>query len=138
MKLHWSNILHLMSQDKVDYTLFFRRLCHLSSTNDANLTELFTQKDQWLNWKNDYFQRISLDNRTDKDRQISMKKINPKFILRNYLLQQAIEKAERQDFTEIDILMSIIKSPLDKHSAYEQYADAPPKWGKHLLISCSS
>ena len=63
---------------------------------------------------------------------------NPKFILRNYLAQIAIEKAEKGDFSELDTLLMLLQSPFAEHPDYERYADLPPDWGQDLEISCSS
>lgn len=67
-----------------------------------------------------------------------MKATNPKFILRNYLAQQAIEKAEQGDYSELDNLMTVLSAPYDEHPELDRYADLPPDWGKKLEISCSS
>jgi uncharacterized protein YdiU (UPF0061 family) len=71
-------------------------------------------------------------------RQQQMQAINPKFILRNYLAQIAIEKAEKGDFSELDTLLMLLQSPFAEHPDYERYADLPPDWGHDLEISCSS
>ena len=67
-----------------------------------------------------------------------MKQINPKFILRNYLAQQAIEQAEAGHYAEINKLMTVLQMPYDEHPEYEHYAALPPDWGKKLEVSCSS
>ena len=150
-----SSLLQLMAEDKVDYTLFFRQLCfftsddlHKSPDNNASpshttqnhtaLEPLFQQQEKWHTWQNNYQQRLTLESRTDAERQQCMRNSNPKFILRNYLLQQAIEKAQQDDFSMIGDLMNIIQHPFDEHEAFADYAKAPPPSGKHLAISCSS
>ena len=71
-------------------------------------------------------------------RQQQMQATNPKYILRNYLAQIAIEKAEKGDFSEIDTLLMLVQNPYDEHPNYEHYANIPPDWEQHLEISCSS
>ncbi|MCB1616743.1 MAG: hypothetical protein KDI30_12070, partial [Pseudomonadales bacterium] len=69
----------------------------------------------------------------------NMKKINPKFVLRNYLAENAIRSARQEgDFTEVNRLLDLLYTPYDEHPELEQYAQAPPAWGKCLEISCSS
>ena len=63
---------------------------------------------------------------------------NPKYILRNYLAHQAIEKAEKGDYSEIDLLINLLAKPFNEHMEFESYSDASPEWGKSLEISCSS
>jgi uncharacterized protein YdiU (UPF0061 family) len=65
-------------------------------------------------------------------RQQQMQATNPKYILRNYLAQIAIEKAEKGDFSEIDTLLMLLQNPYDEHPNHEHYADLPPDWGQHL------
>ena len=60
-------------------------------------------------------------------------------ILRNYLAQQAIDRAQRQqDFSEVENLLQVLQNPFDENAAFEHFAAFPPDWGKHLEISCSS
>jgi serine/tyrosine/threonine adenylyltransferase len=67
-----------------------------------------------------------------------MNKVNPKYILRNYLLQIAIDKAKQDDFSEIEKLKQILRKPFDEQPEYERYADLPPDWAEDLTVSCSS
>ena len=67
-----------------------------------------------------------------------MRKANPKYILRNYLAQTAIQKAEAGDYSEVDRLMTVLQSPFEEWPAFESYAALPPDWGRKMEISCSS
>ena len=65
-------------------------------------------------------------------------RINPKYILRNYLAQQAIVRAQQGDNSEIETLLRLLQTPFDEHPGYEGYAAPPPDLGRRLTISCSS
>jgi uncharacterized protein YdiU (UPF0061 family) len=67
-----------------------------------------------------------------------MRKVNPKYILRNYLAQQAIEKAQQGDYGMVRELAELLKHPFDDQPDKEAYAKLPPEWGKKMEISCSS
>ena len=67
-----------------------------------------------------------------------MELTNPKFILRNYLAQEAIQDAENFDYEKFNTLLELLKKPFHENSQYEDLAKAPPEWGKKLEISCSS
>ena len=67
-----------------------------------------------------------------------MNRVNPKYILRNYLAQTAIENAQKKDFSEIDRLLRLVQDPFSEHPGMEAYAAPPPNWGKHIVVSCSS
>lgn len=70
---------------------------------------------------------------------ISMDCVNPKFILRNYLAEIAIRKAEdAQDYSEIERLLNILHHPFDKWTEFEDYASHPPNWARQISVSCSS
>ncbi len=150
-----SGLLNLMAQDKVDYTVLFRRLCEFHTLdelslsddmkksalidNNSQISELFTQQDKWKTWAFDYKQRLKIENSSDIIRCDKMKKINPKFIARNYLLQKAIEKAEtNKDKSDIDTLFMLLQTPFDEHPEFDDFARPPKASEKHLEISCSS
>ena len=68
-----------------------------------------------------------------------MDRVNPKYILRNYLAQTAISKAEKErDFSEIDLLLLLLERPFDEQPEMEHYAAQSPSWARHIEVSCSS
>ena len=69
---------------------------------------------------------------------MAMKQINPKFILRNYMAQEAIELAEKSDFSKLENLIEIISNPFKEQEKYQEYEKRSPAWAKNLEISCSS
>ena len=67
-----------------------------------------------------------------------MKRANPKFVLRNYLAQEAIAAAEKRDYSEIARLHDVLRRPFDEQQANERYAQLPPDWAAGIEVSCSS
>ena len=67
-----------------------------------------------------------------------MDAVNPKYVLRNYLAQVAIEKAQNKDFSEIAKLLTVLERPFDEQPEHSAYADFPPDWAQHIEVSCSS
>jgi uncharacterized protein YdiU (UPF0061 family) len=67
-----------------------------------------------------------------------MNQVNPKFILRNYMAQEAINAAENNDFSMIETLISILTKPFEEHEEFQNFANRSPAWAKDLEISCSS
>ena len=63
---------------------------------------------------------------------------NPKYILRNYMAQAAIEQAYQGDYTEVQLLLEVLQSPFDEHPDAEKYAGLPPDWAEAISVSCSS
>jgi hypothetical protein len=62
----------------------------------------------------------------------------PKFVLRNHLAEQAIERARQCDFSEIERLHRVLQCPYDDQPGHESDAGFPPEWERELSISCSS
>jgi hypothetical protein len=90
-------------------------------------------------WAQKYRNRLKLENTQDSERKTQMDGVNPKYVLRNYLAQVAILKAvEERDFSEIDRLLFLLKSPFHEHPEMEHYADLPPDWARHIQVGCSS
>jgi len=135
-------LLGLMAEDKVDYTLLFRGLCEFSTSNpDANhpIRDLFIQRDAFADWALQYERRLKLEHSNDQQRATSMRNTNPKYVLRNYMAEIAIKKAEtEQDYSEIDQLLALLQDPFAEHEALSHYAGFPPDWAQQISVSCSS
>lgn len=132
-------LLDILMKNNMDYTRSFRALSHVQKTDTTcSLRDDCLDRATFDLWFDQYRARLLRDPLTDEQRQQQMRAINPKFILRNYLAQTAIEKAEKGDFSELDTLLLLLQSPYDEHPEFERYADLPPDWGQHLEISCSS
>ncbi|RJG01099.1 protein adenylyltransferase SelO [Noviherbaspirillum sedimenti] len=131
----------LMQDNHVDFTLFFRRLGELQRENpgaDAPLRDLFIDRAGFDAWAGQYRLRLGRENRSDAARRAAMHAVNPKYILRNYLAQIAIDKAQDKDFSEIARLQKVLERPFDDQPEFETYAALPPDWASQLEVSCSS
>lgn len=134
-------LLQAMHDSKVDFTSFFRGLSRL--TKDCKLIDI-SQRNEFIDrenidqWFADYIQRLQLETLNDVSRRELMDRINPKYILRNHLAQVAIEKAQQDDFSEIDNLLNILSKPFDEQLAFEKYSKAPPLDMQRVVVSCSS
>ena len=71
-----------------------------------------------------------------------MDAVNPKYVLRNYLAQVAIEKAQNKDFTEVARLLAVLQRPYDEQPEHDDLAERRPEWARHRpgcsALSCSS
>jgi protein adenylyltransferase len=135
------DLLGLLQGSHADYTILFRELGTFSSAEGATnekLREHFLNRDRFDEWAVRYRDRLRSENSRDDDRRTRMSRMNPKYVLRNYLAQIAIEKAQQKDFTEIDRLLTLLQDPYSDQAGMDGYAAPPPNWGKHLSVSCSS
>jgi len=134
-------LLALMQHSGSDYTRVFRSLCGVVSGDGAKLhhtRDLFLQREPFDRWLQDYRAYLSTQKSDDAEREEKMKRVNPKYVLRNYMAQIAIEKAEQQDYTEIENLMNLLRTPFDEHPQWQHYAEASPEWAGDIQVSCSS
>jgi serine/tyrosine/threonine adenylyltransferase len=135
------DFLGLLQGSHADYTIVFRELGTFSSTEGAvheTLREHFLNRDRFDEWAVRYRDRLRSEGSRDDERREHMDHVNPKYVLRNYLAQTAIEKAQNKDFSEIDRLFTVLQTPFTEQPGMESYALPPPNWGKHLVVSCSS
>lgn len=131
----------IMQASHVDFTIFFRRLGELESErswHDEPLRDLFIDRAAFDAWTLQYRARLKREDSVDTERRKAMHAVNPKYVLRNYLAQTAIEKAQNKDFSEIGKLLSVLERPFDEQPENESYAAQPPDWAAHLEVSCSS
>lgn len=127
----------LLAQDQVDYTIFWRTLSQfVAGSPPETVRDLFIDRPSIEAWMLQYSERIRhINQRLGAD---LMLKTNPKFVLRNYLGEQAIAKAKLKDFSEVETLLRLLQTPFDEHPGHEAYAHVPPDWAAGIEISCSS
>lgn len=132
-----NELLSLMAKDRVDYSIFFRKLCDFSP-EDNSARNHFIHRHQFDDWAKKYSQRLTTQDLDVCQRSAKMRSINPKYVLRNYMAQIAIEKAESGDYGEVERLLKILQSPFEEHPNATEYAGHPPDWAAEIAISCSS
>jgi len=137
-----TGLLNLMARNRVDYTIFFRALSGFDSGPDAQnspLRDLFMSREGFDVWAKGYGERLRAIGSNDRARAEQMNRANPKYILRNYLAETAIQKArDERDYTEIERLRRILARPFDEQAEFGDYAKEPPDWAREIAVSCSS
>lgn len=134
----FQTMFNVLTQNHVDHTRFFRQLSELDRTDISTVSDLFLDRITANQWLNQYIERCNLESADTKTRCQKMRTVNPKYILRNYLAQEAIAQAEQGDFSKVETLAQLLKRPFDEQPEFEDYAKLPPEWGKKMEISCSS
>ena len=140
------DLLQTLAAERVDYTLFWRRLSQAMAQDDGQwnlsapgwqaVTDLLLDRPRLMTWLDRYRHRSGHAHPASLGAR--MLRTNPKFVLRNHLAEIAIQQASAGDFSEIDRLHRLLQSPFDEHPGMETYADHPPDWASQLEISCSS
>ncbi|XID74279.1 YdiU family protein [Alkanindiges sp. WGS2144] len=126
--------LTMLQTEKLDYTISFRRLIDSADwqllRDDCIDTAAF---DQFI----ERYERLRTESGIDNARKL-MQASNPVYILRNHMAQQAIEKAEQNDFSEVDRLYQLLATPYTPQPDIEQQTDWLPPFGEEVAVSCSS
>lgn len=136
-----ADLLIKMQQNLVDYTIFFRRLSKLglqANQSEQSLRDLFVDRSAFDAWAKQYRERLMQEQSIDTERHMRMQQVNPAYILRNYMAQQAIAKAEQGDASEVDLLLKLLQQPFTEQAGMERYMDHPPAWADSISVSCSS
>ena len=134
-------LLAQMRDSRSDYTLLFRALSDVTRDGDrplATVRDQFVDRDRFDRWFADYRARLRSHAQPDAERRTAMRAVNPKYVLRNYLAQIAIEQAEGGDVGEIDRLLTVLRAPFDEQPDAAHYAAPAPDWADHIQVSCSS
>lgn len=156
-----TDLFEILPQAETDMTIFFRRLAGIDGHDPAALEkddhellaplldayyvpgQLTTSlRRQTADWLRRYLSRTRQDDMPQAKRRTRMNAVNPKYVLRNYLAQVAIDKAETGDFTMIGELLELLRHPYDEQPGKEAFAAKRPDWARHRpgcsMLSCSS
>jgi len=133
------DILKLLAADRVDFTIFWRRLSHWAASCDVantSVRDLFLNRDGIDAWLAAYTAKTRSP---EEGHDAALMLVsNPKFVLRNHLGELAIRAARQKDFSKVAELLEVLERPCDEHAASEHLAGFPPDWAGGIEISCSS
>lgn len=133
--------LHAMQAGAVDYTRFFRSLAGVTGAGDASLWEAIGAPANLAGlraWAARYRERLTSEGRDIAARRDAMNRVNPKYVLRNYIAQRAIERALEHDYAEIARVAQTLAAPFDEWPDRADDANEPPDWARAISVSCSS
>ena len=121
----------------IDYTKFFRKLSSYGGDKKPIL-DLCINRTPLVEWLDAYDDRLNKETLSSEDRHLKMLAVNPKYILKNHILQEAIELAQKDDFSMIEELLKVAYSPFDEHEGLEHLCRLAPSEFKNTKLSCSS
>ncbi|MCL4155714.1 UNVERIFIED_CONTAM: hypothetical protein GTU68_044075 [Idotea baltica] len=133
----------ILELTETDMTIFFRQLsnCKASDTPSIMLEKL-EEASQWTDWLQVYGDRLQMEKVSDENRQAQMKQVNPKYVLRNYMAQLAIDAADQGNYGIIEELYQLLKKPYAEQPESEKWFARRPDWARDKvgcsMLSCSS
>ncbi|XP_046964205.1 protein adenylyltransferase SelO-like [Vanessa cardui] len=140
--------LQLMQDTSADFTCTFRQLAEIDKEEllDKDVLDKkwslakISKAGGWQKWVDTYTARLLKENVSNEDRRTRMMKVNPVYVPRNWILQEAIADAEKNDFYKVRLLLKIFKNPYEINEEAEKlgYSAQPPSWSFGLKLSCSS
>ncbi len=143
----------LLAMVETDMTIFYRELAKFDGQLDSvtSLTAAAYYDPQSLSkeylkarnhWFLAYSARLQQNSISQADKVALMNSTNPKYLLRNFLSQVAIDKADTGDFSEIETLLEIMRNPYAEQPQHQDYYSKRPEWARHKagcsMLSCSS
>ena len=139
---------------ETDMTIFFRTLSSFKKEQPEKGVELIQDAfytpdtikgnvlNNWKQWFADYAKRLEDETTSAEERQQQMNKINPKYVLRNYMAQLAIDKVDKGDTSLLKELYLLLKEPYSEQPKFEHWFAKRPEWARHKvgcsMLSCSS
>lgn len=144
----------ILQLSETDFTIFFRNLSNLKKEETKDWLKVIGKsfyepieindniRLRWADWFTKYGERLKLESATDADRKEKMDAVNPKYVLRNYMAQIAIDNADSGDYSTIDELFQLLKKPYSEQPEFEKWFAKRPEWARDKIgcsmLSCSS
>ena len=144
----------LLQVSETDMVIFFRLLSQFDKNNPSTGLELVKDafyipleiegniKLRWETWFNSYANRLIIESQSEEERKQNMNLVNPKYVLRNYMAQLAIDAAEEKDYSLIEDLYQLLKHPYSEQPEAEKWFSKRPDWARNKvgcsMLSCSS
>lgn len=145
----------ILQLSETDMTIFFRNLSQIKK--DDSVEQAFqkvenafyfpaeitgNKLDAWQKWLSVYLKRLNLEQFSDAERSAKMNLINPKYVLRNYMAQLAIDEADKGNYTLVEELFLLLKKPYDEQPQMQKWFAKRPDWARSKvgcsMLSCSS
>jgi serine/tyrosine/threonine adenylyltransferase len=144
----------MLTECELDYTLFFRALAALpdalpidvdvvSMLGDLSYdaAKLDAHRAAFETWIRRWHASVT-DADTHAARRVRMNAVNPRFVLRNYIAQQAIELAQQGDESMVRGLLDVLRRPYDEQPQHSALMQKRPEWARYKagssMLSCSS
>jgi uncharacterized protein YdiU (UPF0061 family) len=127
-------LFRILEARRVDWTNFWRALSH----DDAAALALLGEDERSRGWLARYAQRTANEPCDETARRAAMRATNPKYVLRNWVAQEAIAASEAGDDALVRAVLDVVRAPYDEHPERDAWSHPTPARYAHLSVSCSS
>lgn len=144
----------ILALTETDMTIFFRKLGHFKKGIPSDGLKIIKDafyipdevsgsiEERWNEWFRRYNDRLDKEVFSDLERKNKMDEVNPKYVLRNYMAQLAIDDANKGDYQLIDEFYKLLKRPYSEQPGQEKWFAKRPDWARNKIgcsmLSCSS
>jgi uncharacterized protein YdiU (UPF0061 family) len=150
----------VLAKTETDMTIFFRNLSNVSKTLEvpvkdelgflAEVMDSFYKPEElkgevlffWKDWMKRYVARLKDETATDEERKQVMNTVNPKYVLRNYMAQFAIDAANKGNYSIVGELFTVLEKPYNEQPEAQKWFAKRPEWARTKvgcsMLSCSS
>ncbi|MEJ6796220.1 MAG: protein adenylyltransferase SelO family protein, partial [Flavobacteriales bacterium] len=144
----------LLTNSQIDYIMFFRLLAEVDSYSMEEVKRLLEKTSYqtaevlkihftvWVEWFKELKEYVQKEGETQNERAEKMNLVNPKYVLRNYMAQLAIEAADEGDYSVLNELFDLLKNPYNEQPEKEKWFVKRPDWALEKvgcsMLSCSS
>jgi len=155
-----TDLLAVLPLTETDMTIFFRNLANfdenvdIDSIQDASFLEAVSAAfykpeelkedilEKWKVWFQKYSARLKIEANSNEVRKKIMNQHNPKYVLRNYMAQLAIDAADEGNYALIEELLELLRRPYEEQPNAEKWFAKRPEWARNKvgcsMLSCSS
>ena len=133
-----NDLLQMLHTQSVDYTQFFRSLSSVINGDASAARNSFINIEQYDAWESRWKELISRESQSSADIATSMNLVNPIYIARNHLVEEALAAATEGDLNPTLTLLEVLQQPFNERSGFERFAQPAPSEYKNYQTFCGT
>ena len=129
------DLLAMMGEQRVEFTSCFRALSSVARGDPNRARALFADPDAFDGWSARWLDALSRDERPLESIATSMDRVNPVYVARNHLVEEALDAATAGDLVPVQKLVDVLARPFDERAGLDRYAEpAPADFGRYVTF----
>lgn len=134
------NELHAIIEDqKIDFTKLFRNLAEAARGDKTIVLSMFKDNTKIEKWLEAWLTQVTDNGTKPKEAGDAMDKVNPIYIPRNHLVEEALIKASKnEDYEPFQKLLGLLENPYEKRDGFEAYEDGAEEGASPHVTYCGT